>query len=167
PPIPPSTCGTSRRAASTRPRPGSTSTSRSSSTEAPRAAPRRPRCRRLVTLGGAWPCYGESRSRGLGAMGFRIKRKERVDEAVRRIVRAQLGAAIRVARETDGSQEDRVHEVRTRLKRSRAALALIGRRVGKAAERDDKRLRDAARRLARPRDLAVQAHTFRVLRTRL
>jgi CHAD domain-containing protein len=100
-------------------------------------------------------------------MGFRIKRKDRVDEAVRRIVRAQLGAAIRAARDADGSQEERVHEVRTRLKRSRAALALIRRQVGKVAVRDDKRLRDAARRLARPRDLAVQAHTFRVLGTRL
>ena len=100
-------------------------------------------------------------------MGFRIKRKERVDAAVRRIVRAQLSAAIRAARDDDSPQEDRVHEVRTRLKRSRAALALIRRRVGKVADRDDRRLRDAARRLARPRDFAVQAHTFRVLGTRL
>ena len=53
-----------------------------------------------------------------------------------------------------------MHEVRTRLKRSRAALALIRGRVGKVADRDDARLRDAARRLARPRDLAVQATRF-------
>jgi CHAD domain-containing protein len=101
-------------------------------------------------------------------MAFRIRRKERVDEAVRRIVRAQLRAAIRIARaeaET-ASQEDRVHEVRTRLKRARAALAQV-RQAGRSAARDDRRLRDIAKRLARPRDLAVQAHTFRVLGTRL
>jgi CHAD domain-containing protein len=60
-----------------------------------------------------------------------------------------------------------VHEVRTRLKRSRAALALIRKGAGSKAKRDDRRLRDAGRLLARPRDLAVQAHTFRVLGTRL
>jgi CHAD domain-containing protein len=100
-------------------------------------------------------------------MGFRIKRSERVDEAIRRIVREQMRKAIRAARDLAGPQEERVHEVRTRLKRSRAALALIRDEVGRPAGRDDRRLRDAARRLARPRDLAVQAHTFRVLGTRL
>jgi len=63
-----------------------------------------------------------------------------------------------------------VHEVRTRLKRSRAALDLIGGEAGKvkkAAKKMDRRLRDKGRRLARPRDVAVQAHTFRILGTRL
>jgi CHAD domain-containing protein len=100
-------------------------------------------------------------------MAFRIKRSERVDEAVRRIVREQIRKAIQAARDLEGPQEERVHDVRTRLKRSRAALALIREEAGAAAGRDDRRLRDAARRLARPRDLAVQAHTFRVLGTRL
>jgi CHAD domain-containing protein len=100
-------------------------------------------------------------------VGYRIERKEQVGEAVRRIVREQLRSAIRVARDRKLGQEERVHEVRTRLKRSRAALALIRREVGGKAERDDRRLRDAGRLLARPRDLAVQAHTFRVLGTRL
>ena len=100
-------------------------------------------------------------------MPYRIKQKERVEKAVRRIVREQLRDAIRAARDRKLGQEERVHEVRTRLKRSRAALSLIRRQAGGAAERDDKRLRDAGRLLARPRDLAVQAHTFRVLGTRL
>lgn len=104
-----------------------------------------------------------------GAMAFRIRRKERVDRAVHRIVHAQLRAAIRVARAESGpeSQEHRVHEVRTRLKRARAVLALVRREAGRDGARDDRRLRDVAKRLARPRDLAVQAHTFRVLGTRL
>ena len=101
-------------------------------------------------------------------MGYRIKKKEEVVKAVRRIVREQLRSAIRVARDRKRDQEERVHEVRTRLKRSRAALALIrARGPGARPKRDDRRLRDAGRLLARPRDLAVQAHTFRVLGTRL
>ena len=100
-------------------------------------------------------------------MGYRIRKKEEVVKAVRRIVREQLRSAIRVARDRKRDQEERVHEVRTRLKRSRAALALIRKGAGSKAKRDDRRLRDAGRLLARPRDLAVQAHTFRVLGTRL
>jgi CHAD domain-containing protein len=100
-------------------------------------------------------------------VAYRIKQKEQVGKAVRRIVREQLRCAIRVARDRKVDQEERVHEVRTRLKRSRAALALIRREVGGGARRDDRRLRDAGRMLAKPRDLAVQAHTFRVLGTRL
>jgi CHAD domain-containing protein len=100
-------------------------------------------------------------------VGYRIKKKEEVDKAVRRIVREQLRSAIHVARDRKRDQEERVHEVRTRLKRSRAALALIRKEAGTKAKRDDRRLRDAGRLLARPRDLAVQAHTFRVLGTRL
>jgi CHAD domain-containing protein len=100
-------------------------------------------------------------------VGYRIKQKEQVGKAVRRIVREQLRSAIRAARDRKLDQEERVHEVRTRLKRSRAALALIRRQAGGKAARDDRKLRDAARLLAKPRDLAVQAHTFRVLGTRL
>lgn len=103
-------------------------------------------------------------------MAYRIKRKERVSTGIRRILRQQLGRAVEAARDRDGVQEQRVHEVRTRLKRSRAALALIGARQGKGApvnKKMDRRLRDLGRRLARPRDIVVQAQTFRILGTRL
>ena len=100
-------------------------------------------------------------------MAYRIKRKEGVAEAVRRIVREQLRGAIAVALDRTMAQDERVHEVRTRLKRSRAALALIRREVGEEAERDDRRLRDVGRLLSRPRDVAVQAQTFRALGARM
>jgi CHAD domain-containing protein len=103
-------------------------------------------------------------------MAYRIKRKERVGKAIRRILREQLRRAIKCARDRDGAQDERVHDVRTRLKRSRAALELIGAhagKVGKTARRTERRLRNRGRRLARPRDVVVQAHTFRILGTRL
>ena len=105
-------------------------------------------------------------------MAYRIKRKERVATAIRRILRQQLGRAVEAARDRDGVQEERVHEVRTRLKRSRAALELIGAGRGqspnvKKKKKTDRRLRDLGRRLARPRDIVVQSQTFRILGTRL
>jgi CHAD domain-containing protein len=104
-------------------------------------------------------------------MAYRIKRKEHVGKGIRRILREQLRRAIDSARDREGIQDERVHDVRTRLKRSRAALELIGGTVGKkvekTAKRTDRRLRDRGRRLARPRDVVVQAHTFRILGTRL
>ena len=100
-------------------------------------------------------------------MAYQIKRKERVGKGIRRILRAQLRRAVEAARDRERPQDERVHEVRTRLKRSRAALQLIGGEVGEAAKKTDRRLRDLGRRLARPRDVVVQAHTFRVLGARL
>ncbi|HVT07580.1 MAG TPA: CHAD domain-containing protein [Polyangia bacterium] len=100
-------------------------------------------------------------------MGYRIRRREPVGKGLRRIVGEQIQKAERAARDRARPQEDRVHDVRTRLKRSRAVLALIRRDGGEPVRRDDRRLRDVARLLSRPRDLAVQAHTFRLLGTRL
>lgn len=100
-------------------------------------------------------------------MGYRIKRREGVAEAVRRIVREQIDAAIAVARDRTVAQDERVHEVRTRLKRSRAALALVRSKGGDAVARDVRRLRDVGRLLAQPRDLAIHAQTFQSLGARL
>jgi CHAD domain-containing protein len=100
-------------------------------------------------------------------MAYRIKRREKFAKGVRRVVREQLKRATGAAKAVEGEQEERVHEVRTRLKRSRAALAMIEQRAGRNATREMRRLRDTARRLAKPRDIAVQAHTFRILRTQL
>ncbi len=93
-------------------------------------------------------------------MDLEIKPDERVDRAVRRLVRAQLKDAIRAARDRGQSSDERVHNVRTRLKRSRAAIALVAPRAGSDAKREDRRLRRAGRQLAKLRDLAVQARTF-------
>jgi CHAD domain-containing protein len=101
-------------------------------------------------------------------MAYRFKRKERVGKGIRRILREQLRRAIDSARDTEGATQDaRVHDVRTRLKRSRAAIELCGAQIGRSASKTDKKLRNLGRRLARPRDNTVQAHTFRILGTRL
>src|SRR5262249_46249074 len=101
------------------------------------------------------------------SMAYRIRRKERGGKGIRRILGEQLGRAVEAARDRDGAQEERVHDVRTRLKRSRAALELIGAEIGESAKKTDRRLRNRGRRLARPRDMIVQAHTFRILGARM
>src|SRR4029453_5308563 len=101
-------------------------------------------------------------------MAYRFKRKERVGKGIRRILRQQLRRGIETARDTEGaSQNERVHAVRPRIKRSRAAIELCGAQIGKSARKTDKKVRDLGRRLAGPRDNAVQVHTFRILGTRL
>src|SRR5580765_4959709 len=101
-------------------------------------------------------------------MAYRFKRKERVGRGIRRILRQQLRRGIETASATEGpSQDERVHDVRTRIKRSRAAIELCGAQVGKRAKKTDRKVRNLGRRLAGPRDNAVQAHTFRILGTRL
>ena len=67
-------------------------------------------------------------------MAYRIKRKERVGRGIRRILREQLRRAVESARDRGGDQDERVHDVRTRLKRSRAALELIGGYVARRAK---------------------------------
>jgi len=99
-------------------------------------------------------------------MAYRIKRKERVRKAVRRLIRGQLDQAVKVSRDARRPLEERVHDVRTRIKRSRAVIALVQERAGKPAQRGDRRLRKTGRKLAASRDLAVQARIFHALRTR-
>ena len=58
-------------------------------------------------------------------MAYRFKRKERVGKGIRRILRQQIRRGIETARDVEGpSQDERVHDVRTRIKRSRAAIEL-------------------------------------------
>ena len=93
-------------------------------------------------------------------MAYRIKDSEAVEKAVRRILRGQLKKAIEGARQTSQSIDDRVHLVRSRLKKARAAVDLVHRRAGSGAARDERWMRELARSLSKARDVAVQADTL-------
>jgi hypothetical protein len=88
-------------------------------------------------------------------MPFRIKRGETAWHALRRVAREQVARAIAEAADRAVPADERVHRMRTRLKKARAALALAGGREPRAARRDDRWLRDAGRRLAAARDAGV------------
>ncbi len=88
---------------------------------------------------------GRARLRRRRPMAYRIKRKERVGRGHPPHLARAAAPRVEVARDRDGAQEERVHDVRTRLKRSRAALALIGAEGGKRGRRWRSRRPPAAR----------------------
>jgi CHAD domain-containing protein len=97
-------------------------------------------------------------------MPYRIKRKETVRRAVRRIVREQLERAVVESRERERSLDERVHQVRARLKRARAALRLVcADGLAGRARREDRFMRNVARGLAGSRDATVETETLRGL----
>jgi CHAD domain-containing protein len=97
------------------------------------------------------------------SMSFRIKSGERVDDAVRRIVDEQLAAARREATDERAPLDERVHAIRSRLKKARAALRLVDRAGGPKVRAEERALRDLARSLARARDADVSRATLRAL----
>jgi CHAD domain-containing protein len=86
---------------------------------------------------------------------LRIEPAERVGRGGRRIIRAELAEAARIARDESRTVEDRVHEVRLCLKRARAVVALLVPAVGPRARRDNSVLREIARGLGPARDEVV------------
>ena len=75
----------------------------------------------------------------------------------------QLDRAIEDARDRNRPLDERVHRLRASLKRARAAVRLVRPEVGKMARRDERRMRDIARVVARARELTVEAETLRRL----
>jgi CHAD domain-containing protein len=93
-------------------------------------------------------------------MPFRIKRRERVDEAVQRIVSEQLETAAREASDAHLPLDQRVHAIRSRVKKARAALRLVQSEGDRAVATQERALRDLARSLANARDAAVSHATL-------
>jgi CHAD domain-containing protein len=96
-------------------------------------------------------------------MPFRIKGKERVDDAVRRIVDEQLAAARRSATDQHLPLDERVHAIRSRVKKARAALRLVRSAADRRLAAEDRDLRDLGRSLAPARDAAVTRATLHAL----
>jgi CHAD domain-containing protein len=95
-------------------------------------------------------------------VAYRIKNGEAVPHAVARMARAELTDA---AESISGraTATDRVHDMRTSLKKTRALLRLVKPSVGKPARRENRRLRDVARAVAGFRDADVVLDTFDAL----
>jgi hypothetical protein len=95
-----------------------------------------------------------------GAMPFRIRRHERVKAAVGRILREELSDARAEAEDPHAALEERVHAVRTHVKRARSTLRLAHRRPARAL---DHQLRDLAHLVADARDAAIAEAVLRRL----
>src|SRR6185369_7342625 len=96
-------------------------------------------------------------------MAYRIRRRRSLPKQLHQIVRRQLDRAIEEARDDGLPLEMRVHQVRARLKRARAAVRLVRADSGRRARRDDHWMREVRRGLARARELTVETHTLRRL----
>lgn len=95
-------------------------------------------------------------------MAYRLSRSESVHQGALRIAQEELGAGIEQLR-GEGDPHERVHAARKAIKRTRALLRLIRAGLGSRFGRENRRLRDAARRLSGARDAAVAAAVFEKL----
>jgi CHAD domain-containing protein len=88
-------------------------------------------------------------------------RNESVSAGLRRIVDELIKSAIACVKQPSTDREEDLHQVRLAIKKLRAILRLLGPLVSKTFfKRENARLRSAARRLARLRDLAVARRTL-------
>jgi len=92
-------------------------------------------------------------------MPFRFKKSESPAKGVRRVCRERIGAALGGLRKDDRSAA--VHGVRKEIKKLRAIFRLVRAAIGRGAYRKGaKALREAANRLAAPRDARVTLKAF-------
>jgi CHAD domain-containing protein len=98
------------------------------------------------------------------AMASRFRRREKVSDGFRRIVRDEMALVVSLLADRGSDLKERIHEARRGLKRLRALLRLVDSErsepVLSAAERT---FRTAGRRLSKPRDAEVTLATFDAL----
>jgi CHAD domain-containing protein len=99
-------------------------------------------------------------------VAYRLQEAEPLPEGVKRIARAELDGALAHLRGEAGADDDeRVHEARKALKKTRALLRLVRDEIGSKVRRQENDvLRDAARRLSEVRDADVLVATATSLR---
>jgi CYTH domain-containing protein/CHAD domain-containing protein len=101
------------------------------------------------------------------AMAYRFKRRERVDDGIRRIAagRAEDALSELSAARSDGDLAEAIHSARKDMKKLRAVLRLVRKPLGKEFFRaENHRYRDAARLLSQTRDAEVKLETLGALR---
>lgn len=103
------------------------------------------------------------------ASTYRFKRKERVDDGIRRIAagRAEDALSELSTARPDGDLAAAIHAARKDMKKLRAVLRLVRKPLGKEFFRaENHRYRDAARLLSQTRDAEVKLETLGALRER-
>jgi CHAD domain-containing protein len=98
-------------------------------------------------------------------MSYQLRQRENFGENLRRICCKQLDAAIAIAKgEVQTDHDTPVHEMRKHLKKTRAALRLVRKEIGRGLYRDqDCALRDVGRLTSEIRDAEVRLQTVRQL----
>jgi CHAD domain-containing protein len=115
---------------------------------------------------------GEERSASrppFSATAYRLKRRERVDDGIRRVAadRAEQALSELTGAQSGGELAEAIHSARKDMKKLRALLRLVREPLGKEFFRaENRRYRDAARLLSRSRDAEVKLETLGALRER-
>ena len=85
-------------------------------------------------------------------MGYRIRQKESVQDAIQRIATEQIDKAIAEIEDAARDRHEVIHQVRKRCKKLRALVRLVRPALGKTYQRENARFRDIARDLGSLRD---------------
>ncbi len=93
-------------------------------------------------------------------MSFQFRRTESIRDALARIARKQIAAAINEVESPSLDRHRKVHQGRTHCKKVRALLRLVRPQSDRLYKSGNVRLRDAARWLAASRDAKVRLDTF-------
>ncbi len=97
-------------------------------------------------------------------MSYQIRQEEPLGENLRRICRKQIGDAIVIARGEKETRDTPVHEIRKHLKKTRAAVRLVRKEIGRGLFREmDHCLHHVARLTSDIRDAEVRLQTVREL----
>jgi len=97
-------------------------------------------------------------------MSYQLKHRETLGENLRRICRQQIQGAIAVAKSEKKPNDTPVHETRKYLKKTRAALRLVRKEIGRGLFKQQNRcLRDVGRLISEIRDAEVRLQTVREL----
>jgi len=98
-------------------------------------------------------------------MAYRLERGESVLHGLRRVVRDEIeSAGAKLAGNHPIGRDKAIHETRKSIKKVRALLRLVSEEMHGVEPRENRRLRDIARRLSRYRDAFVMVETFDDLR---
>ena len=92
-------------------------------------------------------------------MAYRLRRAEKVGVGMRRLVRAEIDAAVAALR-GEGDRDEAIHEARKGIKRIRAALRLVRDGLGERFQPENVRYRDVGQKLSGLRDAGALLETF-------
>ncbi|MGH7784507.1 MAG: CHAD domain-containing protein, partial [Candidatus Binatia bacterium] len=97
-------------------------------------------------------------------MSYQLKHRETLGDNLRRICRQQIEEAIAIAKGEKKANDTPVHETRKHLKKTRAALRLVRKEIGRGLfKQQDRCLRDVGRLTSDIRDAEVRLQTVRQL----
>src|SRR6185369_15131063 len=103
---------------------------------------------------------------GSNRISYELQADEPLAESIRRICRDEICKAIGIADGTRHTDDTPVHQARKYLKKSRAALRLVRKEIGRSLFRQqDRCLRDAARLISDVRDAEVRLGTVKQLQS--